>query len=487
MRTASSTRRRGESKTALQEALEARMSGEQGLSKQAMAQDAGVSIRTVQEVLSGDYAKDDPKTKKKRPSPDPKVCSPRQLRGYTEALTRLSRYAGIPAEETLPAYGISLDWKDIRTWMTRVERRQAVYRGISDPVLEAILTREEKKEDDGKEEGRVRAGVLMWPPFFEDNEDIVESWAWEYVSRLIGALNPLWAPKPESVADINEAVKGITEGKYDLVFGIYDTPYRRLLGLSFIHLPGLGVPLGALVGNGAQGIDWRTITHNKETSHIEALVIEEEVGHLFLAGACRYTKQDLVVSTESETASLAARFAHQLFLSSSSEIRPILVADNLTCSRVKRELQSGNDWKRKDILQGIDVAALTPQINKVNFVTDDKNSVTPVYRLGIAYRADAKRWGELLQAAQTEELFRNSLGLTAESYATLLAKAEDKLCPLSFEDISPLIRGRFVNLVNDRHNLKPDWKEKWDLRKGNENNSAAKPAVTPEEPSSFVE
>lgn len=477
MRTASNTRRRGESKTALQEALEARMSGEQGLSKQAMAQEAGVSIRTVQEVLSGDYAKDP------KPSPDPKVCSPRQLRGYTEALTRLSRYAELPAEETLPAYGISLDWKDIRTWMTRVERRQVVYRGISDPVLEAILTREEKKEDDGKEEGRVRAGVLMWPPFYEDNEDVVKSWAWEYVSRLIGALNPLWAPKPDSVADINEAVKGITEGRYDLVFGIYDTPYRRLLGLSFIHLPGLGVPLGALAGNGAQGLDWRTITHNKETSHIEALVIQEEVGHLFLAGACRYTKQDLVVSTESETASIAARFAHQLFLSRSSEVRPILVADKLTCSRVKRELQFGNDWKEKDILQGIDVAVLTPQINLVDFVTEDKNSVTPVYRLGIAYRADAKRWGELLQAAQTEELFRNSLGLTAESYAILLAKAEEKLCPLSFEDLSPLVCDSFVRLVSQGHELKEKWRREWGMKKEGQDKPADQPAGTPKEPS----
>jgi len=478
MRTASSNRRRGEKRTALQEALEVRMSGEQGLSKQVMAQEAGVSIRTVQEVLSGDYAKNP------KPSPDPKVCSPRQLRGYTEALTRLSRYVELPAEETLAAYGIPLDWKDIRIWMTRVERRQAVYRGISDPVLEAILTREEKGEDNGKEDGKIRAGVLMWPPFFEENEDIGKSWAWEYISRLIGALNPLWTSKPMSVASINDAVQGITRGQYDLVFGIYDTPYRRLLGLSFIHLPGLGVPLGALAGNRAEEIDWRTITHHKETGRIEALVIQEEVGHLFLAGACGYTKNNLVVSAEADTASLAARFAKQLFLSRSSETRPVLVADTLTCDRVKRELQLGNDWKKKDFLQGIDVAVLTPQINMIEFVTEDKNSITPVYRLGIAYRADAARWGDLLQGAQTEELFRNSLGLTAESYVNLLAKAEEKLHPLSFEELSPLICRRFVDLVAQHHKLKPAWKVKWGLEEEKKNNPADKPAATLQEPSS---
>src|SRR5580658_1640242 len=99
--------------------------------KQEIARAAGVSVRTVQEVLNGSYATE----------PRPSLTEKKQLRGYTEALTRLAVYLSLKPEKVVAEFGIDTNWSDVVTAIERVRFRAVVTRGVPDPVLDAVFTR----------------------------------------------------------------------------------------------------------------------------------------------------------------------------------------------------------------------------------------------------------------------------------------------------------------------------------------------------------
>ena len=407
-------RRPAGSEPVLARELRSRLSGPSKSTKQSLAKSAGVSTLTVQEVERGTYATDP------RPSNDPEECSPRQLRGYVEALTRLAVFLGLEPKEQVEAYGIDLNWAGVNGWVTRTARRNVIAKGMTDEAIDTIVDR-----------GGVEFGILRWQPFTKYGEPLANSWAYRYVARLIGSLNPRWNRQaPREFNSINDAIESLTSrvNQPEIVFGIYDTPYRRLRGLRFLHLPGLGIPLGALGHQDSdattQALSWSSIIRSGRDHGrpIRAVVVDDEVGHLFLMGACGYVDDDLVVWKGEMTPELAEVFLHEV--SEPRGKRVILVADRLTCERVRSWLRDPS-W--------IDGAALSESARavarEIGFVPDDRT--VPVYRVGLALPSEADRLADLLAVAQSEELFRNARSLTASEYAQLLAQsAEVRPLPL---------------------------------------------------------
>src|SRR5437764_1140429 len=87
-------------KTSLQKTILALRSSS-GQSSQDMATAAGVSTRTLRDVMEGAY--------KVVASADPK-----KLRGYAESLTRLSLFCDLQPDDVLREYGLDLSLGDVK-------------------------------------------------------------------------------------------------------------------------------------------------------------------------------------------------------------------------------------------------------------------------------------------------------------------------------------------------------------------------------------
>ena len=193
--------------THLQKTLAARLAT---ASRQEIASTAGVATKTLLDVLKGRYATDP------RPSNDEKRCSRKQLRGYAEALTRLSLFLDLLPEDTMVEYGLSPDWPDVQAALSRIKGRNETPLASSDPVIEAIARRGHS----------IQIGILRWAPFFGEGEDINTSWAGRYSRRLISSVNPLWRQAPFKTLDtIEQAIQAVVArgDGCDMVFGIYDS------------------------------------------------------------------------------------------------------------------------------------------------------------------------------------------------------------------------------------------------------------------------
>lgn len=405
----------------LREALAALLKNEPGLKIQGAAKAANVSPNTLTAIMHEEYG---PHAWKLDNPPGPK-----QLQGWAEALTRVALYLRVDAlgkrfipEELVSSFGIELT-PVVLTAMNRVQSHPN-FGGVSDRVLDRIAARG----------GRVRIGVLRWEPFVDPGADVTTSWAGRFMRRWVGCLNPAWTPDIQAVETIDDALDGVLRAGdgFDCMFGTYDSVSRRLHGLQSLHLPGLGVPLGAihLPRTSSQAdapLTWTQLL-SPSLSRVRVVVIEREVGHLFLWGACGYNKFDFVRGTS--TATIAAEFAS--FVYGSTETR-VFVADRVTCRRLIEALtKNSQSWLPliKDV-SGKEKEQLVARMQTSVFVHEgDDRSLIPVYRLGISIPADADRWGALLLAARNEELFRNAIGLTAEAYAEILANSED-LRPVS--------------------------------------------------------
>ena len=131
-----------------------------GLSQQGFSSQAGVSTRTINSILSGVFGTDP------RPSCDTRVCSARRLRGYAESLIRLASFLGLPIEAVMTEFGIDPKWRPVADAIAASVTHGAKSSGrIEDDFLRGIL-----------DEGRVRGGVLDWPPFYFHGGKTEGSW-----------------------------------------------------------------------------------------------------------------------------------------------------------------------------------------------------------------------------------------------------------------------------------------------------------------------
>lgn len=424
--------------TSLIEALEARLAS---TTKQGLARSAGVATKTLLQILNGTYPKDFEPCDPKDFTGKNATCTQRQLRGAVETLTRLSKFVGLDPKSVCKAYGIHIDWKDVDRWIASASVKSAMPLAEGSPVLTRI-----------RERARFAFGILAWKPFTESwermsgdvptglqesnvQQEITKTWAYRYMRGLLGAVNPHFEKGPTKVfrtiaGALDAVLTRNPEKQCDAVFGIYDTPFRRQLGLKFIHLPGLGVPLGAVeISSPVKSIPmtWNDIVHPSELQPLKALVIDDEAGHLFLKGICSYDENPSV-QLRSSLADSPKEIAQFCISESANRAgrRVLFIADRLTCNAVREELKR--------------VGTVTS-----HFVGHSR--LTPVYRVGIAIRADDQQWAELLESTQTEEVFRNAHQFTADAYFDLLLNRvshPSDILPLPFEpDLPPAVARRF--------------------------------------------
>lgn len=435
------------------------------LTLQDLAREAGVSNNTLTKMVNHKFG---PRAEGTNTS-----VTSKQLQGWAEPITRLCLYlrstpegATLEPEEILREYGIPLH-PVVTNAVSRIRHRYMDL-GISDPVLDAIAGRETKRDSGTEPTGIVKAGVLIWEPFAKASQHIKDSWAWHFTLRLLGSINPEWQVEPVPIETIDEALEIVLHPSRacDIVFGTYDTPYRRSRGLDFLHLPGLGVPLAALYvpSDIVEGLTWMDIM--RKAKPIQPCVIEREAGHLFLWGACRYDQFRYIDAPAARTEDVAAEFALKV------NIKPdhVFVADRVTCARVRNtfkdrtwikglgSLSSKLSSEALDELQNemfrVEILPRDPLSGYRDAVSTSESVAhrpppdpVPVYRLGFSFRADADRWKKLLIAARDDELFRNGYAITAAEYAEILARSEDvMILPLEL-DLHPALARQFAEAV----------------------------------------
>ena len=257
----------------------------QTLTMHGQAKAAGVSPAALIDIGHNRFGPADPKRQEGQPNQKQRV-------GWAQTLTRLVEYANANSEanednsealqidQVLREFGIDAEEPAISHAVKSVQGQSGQHRHISDPVLRQIALRRNK----------VSVGVLKWGPFFDDDDTSASgSWAGEYAKWLVGSINPTdWQlEEVKSIDDFDAAVSALGSGSpaFDAIFGVYDTPNKRLRGLRFLTLPGIAMPL-SFVCIGSQ-VSWEDIVSPSDTfrREMQAIVLEGEVGDLFSIGA----------------------------------------------------------------------------------------------------------------------------------------------------------------------------------------------------------
>lgn len=408
-------------------------------SQAQVAKRARVSTGTINQVLKGDFATD----------PVPQKAEATQLRGYAEALTRLSTYLGLDVWATLSEYGIEpTDAIELAVMRARREATPPRLRG--DPVIADIIGRATEEYP-----GVVSIGLALSPQFHsrESKEGLV--FAQRYMARLIGSINPMWGLDPHTLDNIPQCIdallpsSGDDRGKRrvrpcDVVFGLYDTPYRQFRELDFLFLPGIRLPLGAVTTSNAS-MNWRGILGLGQVERPFALVLREEAGHLFLQGPCQFhDKEDLRVLDVDSAHEMAAAFAYAL--TEWRERRAVIfVAEHSMCRRVLDSLQA-DAWSSSRVTSARPQPRITSDDLESVGLVDVSQQDTPRYKVGIAVRRDAREWLRLIKVAEEHEIFGNALPLTAQLYADLFRLKRENMI-WEWDDFQPGVRRRFEKLV----------------------------------------
>jgi hypothetical protein len=264
----------------------------------------------------------------------------------------------------------------------------------------------------------VLIGILNWPPFYEGRE--TSGFAEPFIRRLVQAVNPYWRSDPiEEIATIDQAISGLVADppEYDLVFGLYDTSYRREQGLDFIPVPGLFIELGAIA---ARPLTWRQVIDPPEQKP-HALVLKEEAGFHLLRGACDYKERlDITVADNHDYRRLAAQLIWLWKKYRSRDV--LLVVDANTCKRVLAEIADRERWLpfwREYADHGAEPPVVA-EVRDFSMVGGGQDSSwVPRFPVCIAVRSDSPRFRELLTAAMRADLFNHARLATARLYQRL--------------------------------------------------------------------
>lgn len=400
--------------------------GKDAPSVSALARELGVAPSTLQRIYAGTFV--DLKGKPQE------AIDAKQRRAWAETITNIAQKISDRSDSRIePAaaireFGLDPVDKVINAAITRgiFDQREAAK--LTDTVLANIEARREEVLG-RRVDGVVRTGVLSWSPISERENN--RSFGHSYCKRLVGTLNPrLWDVQYVERDSIHESLEALLAGRNgdDLTFGVYSTVSRQLKGLDFLPVPGIGIPLHALYFRPQHlaefPINWSTIGQRTafEDVGVQAYVLEEEVGELYLRGPCGYSADDEIIVLSS--------FKHDVIADAlrnpPADKITLFVADRPTCIRValamRRQSQAFRGWSIDD--------ATFPG-------TDFNDPGFPVYRLGMAFRADSERWASLLKNAIQEELFRNDHAWTASLYADLISRSFKELSLVPLEPLLP--------------------------------------------------
>lgn len=378
--------------------------------QQEIARQAGVANRMVQAVMKQEYAQNP------YPSIDSSVCRPRQLRGYAESLTRLAKYLGANTEEVLAEYGINIEWPGIRQIVSTINGSKANH--------------------------EIRIGILGSTPFLNKGEVPTASWAGRYLAALAGHVDPEIRIEPTEVTTVNDAIEGLLDNPptLDAVFGVCDTGYRRQLGLKFINLPGIGIPISFLAC-GAMTVNdfkWQEILKNSLIKNkplppesFQFITIRDGIGdHLVrsifhIVPRLREPKFDPISMAKS-----------LLTIAGSCDTTIIFVADIFACQEVRDQL-------------AIEAVQLDKETSDSKFFSLAKDTthleskgLAPVYPVGLACATDATSWSAEFTQSQTNEAFGSAAVLTSYLYLELIT-ASKQLVPLPLEFVLPPVVSRW--------------------------------------------
>ena len=391
--------RRATSKTAIAVAIEEMRRS--GITLHRLAKEAGVAPVSVLNIR-------DDKFHLKAGESDKGIA------GKASTLTRLTLHVnewltanGFPElrlKTVLAEYDIDAKAPDVGRTISNVRSQAGEHRHTNDPVLRQIALRQNK----------VNIGILKWSPFFRDADPSPDaSWAGDYSRRLVGSINPTaWEiSKLQAISDIDAAVSAVGSGSssLDAIYGVYDTPDKRLKGLRFVTLPGIAMPLSFVsVGD---SVDWIQINRPDEEfkDKMRAIVLKGEVGDLFLLGPCQYPPSKLERFKSLDLQEMVRVYFGMISRRPNAPI--FFCADRSMC---------------RDFVEMASTVAVTDDtVLKAlkDLRISEPNPIAPKYRLGMAVRADAQVWLELLHYSQDSELFCNAVYLTADRYVELLTRA----------------------------------------------------------------
>lgn len=398
--------------TSLQREIKAR-----GIALSTLASQAQVSTKTVIAVNDGEIARSIEEATADK--------NWRKLAGHAASLTRLSIRLGLRVPDVLAEYQFAVDEPAIRDAVIRASAYAARPQVVTDPTLSVIQGRIATADDGAQPvgSGKVNLAVLTWEPFYEPSNE-QGCFAYRYMHMLLKSIDPDWTVDLQPFGSIPKAIQSVVEDakECDLIFGLYDTAFRRSLGLSFVPVPGFFVPLGAVVIETSK-LTWHSIIDRFEYQNVVALAISQEAGYHLLAGACNYPHSSLQTVSENKDEDILAAMISEMQHPNNQLKDIFFVADKFTCLRVVRYAESLRQGVKETPRKLKDI-----QIPKFKSLEDENRGrkSTPSYSVGIGIRADAKLFGDLLIQATRTDVFQNGVDRVAHLYVELMRKSDSQ-------------------------------------------------------------
>jgi hypothetical protein len=368
---------------------------------------ANISTASLQILLSGEFPWLDI-----RPEGD---RSSRQLRAWARTLTRVAKAVGEEPIRVLKATGLP-DNEIVVSAMHGEEQRLAVEDAESSGDLgQSILEQIEWRHHAWGAKRAVSVGILDYAPFV--STDTNKSFFHRFAQRLVGSIDHRWGIDPHFDAEIQPFVDDLAgpAPSCHLVMGLFDTVQRRRLGLDFLPIHGWKIRLSAVcfwpsTRSHSERPKWSDVVRPETQSRFQAVVIDGEAGHLYLAGPCRFPDEHMTsVTRVSDVGPLARKF--EAIARDSGYEAAVLVADEETCRKTMLWLNAGKRPYERILgsLRGFRAIELK-----------DAPECCPAYDLAIAFKAGDRQWRDLLHAALDIELYHNDYRATAQMYASVM-------------------------------------------------------------------
>lgn len=341
----------------------------------------------------------------------------RRLAGLAGSATRLAVHLGINPESAVRELGMNPLDTEVKDSIGKAAIGAQRIQLVDDSTLARIKGRAALEKGHG---GMVDVAILNWRPFYDSN-GFDFCFAKQYMEMLLGALDPSWIIKCETEDSIRGALDGLLADPptYDVVFGLYALPFRRSLGLEFVPVPGLRVPL-ALLSKTSDKLCWKAISALHKDADVIPVVLDEEAGYHLIRGALRYSNP--MVIKQHEPRKIAIELVQRIEEAGNRGKKAVFVADCFTCGDVHQMIQ---EWRA-------DTHLIPNEIELSNLpdlhieVRGDDQLGTPSYPAALGIRANAKFFNLLLIDSTRVDLFYNAALRTSELYLDLLLNPVSK-------------------------------------------------------------
>ncbi len=379
------------------------------------AREAGVAFRTLKAVIDDTFGKEAGGNEENPHYVDlPRnEMTSQAIRGYVVSLCRVAKYVDASIDDVLREYDFDPEAQVVKNAVATLT-----------PPLEGVpLATTGPLSEDGV---TVRAGLLTWSPVIpsETNSAEDESFGGKYVTSLLTALNPALDIRFRFEDVVGVGINSLCSEPpdLDLLVGVCDTAYRRLRGIHFINLPGLGIPISGLAC-GTTEFSWEDFVGLQDQSRLHSgtkksfVTVKDEVGDLFIRGHVSLKKYEKVTCAELDARELSITLLKRAY--HLNEI-PILVADAFTVNKTQKDIRSV--LVSDESLRSLSAAAGIPEKETRDFakrICRIRSSEWPLYPLSIAFGRRLEKWGEVLEKCQSDEFFGNRVALAAKLYLEL--------------------------------------------------------------------